>query len=99
MWFLLAGAQKFLAREFFERMFLDFGLPLWMVPAIGIAELAGAVLVLVPRCSAYGAGLIAALMLGATGSHLMSGVGSPIPPIVALVMAALVLAGKFRSEG
>ncbi len=96
LWFLLAGSQKFLARTAFEGMFADFGLPLWAVPVIGVFELTGAVLVFIPRTAMYGAGVIATVMLGATVCHLLTGAGSPVGAIVALVMAAFVAGVRVR---
>ena len=97
LWFLLAGSQKFLARAAFERMFADFGLPLWAVPVIGVFELTGAVLVFIPRTAMYGAGVIVAVMVGATSCHLLTGTGSPIGAIVALLMATFVAGVRFRT--
>lgn len=97
VWFLLAGMQKFLARAAFEQMFGDFGLPLAAVPVIGVVELAGAVLVLIPRSAMIGAALIAAVMVGAAACHLLTGVGSPAGSLVALSMAGFVLATRLRA--
>ena len=98
LWFLLAGSQKFLSRAAFESMFADFGLPLWSVPVIGVLELAGAVLVFIPRTAMYGAALIAAVMVGATSCHLLTGAGSPAGAIVALLMATFVGGLRFRGS-
>ena len=97
LWMFLAGIQKFLAREAFEQMFADFGLPLWSVPLIGVAELAGALLVLIPRTAVYGAGLIGAVMVGAAACHLLSGSGSPIPALTALLLAGSVGVIRLRA--
>ncbi len=97
LWFLLAGSQKFLSRAAFEDMFNDFGLPLWSVPVIGILELLGAVLVFIPRTAMYGAGVIVTVMLGATSCHLLTGAGSPVGAIVALLMAAFVAGVRARA--
>ena len=97
VYMLLAGAQKFLARAAFEQVFEDFGLPVWSVPLVGVAEIVGAVLVLIPRTALYGAGLIGAVMLGAVGSHLLSGVGTAVPAFVALLMAVAVAAIRLRA--
>ncbi len=97
LWFLLAGSQKFLSRPAFEAMFGDFGLPMWSVPVIGVLELIGAVLVFIPRSAMYGAGVIATVMVGATSCHLLTGAGSPVGAIVALLMAAFVAIVRFRA--
>lgn len=81
----------------FESMFADFGLPLWSVPVIGVLELLGAVLVLIPRTAMYGAVLIAAIMVGAASCHLLTGAGSPIGAIVAFLMDTLVAGFRFKA--
>ena len=96
LWFLLAGAQKFLSRPAFNEMFGDFGLPLWAVPIIGVIELLGGILVLIPRTAVYGAGVIIAVMIGAAGCHLISGVGSPIGALIAIGMALFVGTMRLR---
>ena len=96
VWFLVAGSQKFLAAAVFKKMFADFGLPLWLVPVIGVLELTGAVLVLVPHTARFGAVVIATVMVGAVGSHLMSGIGSPVAALAALAMAGFVAVVRFR---
>ncbi len=98
LWLLLAGSQKFFARAAFEQMFADFSLPLWAVPVIGVFELAGAVLVFIPRTAMYGAAVIAAVMVGAASCHLLTGTGSPVPALVALLMAAFVGGVRFRAQ-
>ncbi len=97
LWFLLAGSQKFLSRTAFETMFADFGLPLWSVPVIGVLELFGAVLVFIPRTAMYGAGVIIAVMIGAASCHLLTGTGSPVGALVALLMATFVAGVRFRA--
>lgn len=96
LWFLLAGSQKFLAREVFEAMFADFGLPLWMVPVIGMLELTGAAAVLIPRTARFGATLIAAVMVGAVTCHTVTAVGSPVAAFIALVLAGFVGFVRYR---
>ena len=98
LWFLLAGSQKFLAASAFEKMFDDFGLPASLVPVIGVLELVGAILVLIPRSAIYGAGLIATIMVGATACHLVSG-SSPIAAVVALLAALTVGGVRLRARG
>ena len=98
LWFLLAGVQKFLARAAFEAMFADFGLPLWTVPVIGVLEMAGAALVLIPRTAIHGSAIVAAVMVGAAACHLVSGVGSPVPALVAIGMAAFVGGIRLRAQ-
>ena len=99
VWFLLAGSQKFLSAPMFEAMFERLGLPLALVPVVGVAEIAAALLVLWPRTSLYGSSVIVVVMLGAVGSHLASGEAFPVPALVALAMAGSVMFLRLRERG
>ena len=88
LWFLLAGSQKFFAAPMFQAMFGHLGLPLVMVPLVGVAEVVGGLLALWPRTSLYGATLIGVIMLGAVGSHLIAGGMPPGAALLALLLSA-----------
>ena len=98
LWFLLAGAQKFLAAEIFRSMFEQLGLPLALVPVIGILEIIAGLLALVPKTSLYGAGCVVVVMLGAVGSHLVAGLGPPVPALVALALAGTLAILRIRAR-
>lgn len=49
------------------------GLPGWLAVVVGIREVAGSLALLVPRIAAYGAALLAVVMVGAVGTHLANG--------------------------
>ena len=72
--------------SFFEM--LGFGTS--FVLLIGVLEALGGILVLFPRFATWGAAIIAVVMVGATWSHLSSGIGSPVMAIVSLVVALVV---------
>ena len=57
---------------------------------IGALEALGGIMVLFPRFATWGAGIIMVIMLGATYSHLSSGIGSPTLAIGSFVAAAIV---------
>ncbi len=72
--FLLAGVGKFLQLAMWqERFATQWGLPGWLVLATALLEVAGAVLILMPRTAVYGGSIIAAVMIGAMGTHAMAG--------------------------
>jgi hypothetical protein len=56
-----------------ERFVTQWGLPGWLAIVTGFAEMAGAVLILMPRRAVYGGSIIAAVMIGAVGAHAMAG--------------------------
>jgi uncharacterized membrane protein YphA (DoxX/SURF4 family) len=57
---------------------------------IGALEALGGLMVLIPKFATWGAGLIMVVMLGATYTHLSSGIGSPAMAIASFVVAAIV---------
>ena len=72
--FLLAGVGKFLQSAMWQEHFAtQWGLPGWLVLATALLEVAGAVLILMPRTAVYGGSIIAAVMIGAMGTHAMAG--------------------------
>ncbi|GJD63088.1 DoxX family protein [Methylobacterium frigidaeris] len=85
--FVTAAGMKFLAVPFEVAGFARFGYPLWFMYAVGAAQLLGAVLLWGRGTVAYGALLIAAVMIGAAFSHLRAG-----DPVV-MAVPALVLLG------
>jgi putative oxidoreductase len=79
--------------------FVRFGYPLWFMDVVGALQLLGAVLLWTPGCVALGAGLLAVLMAGAVGSHLLAGdpVLMPLPALVLLILLGGVAHAR-RSE-
>lgn len=71
--FLVAGGMKLAAAEFEVSNFARFGYPPWFMYAVGAAQLLGAVLLWGRGFVAYGALLLAALMVGGVVSHLWAG--------------------------
>ncbi len=61
----LAGASKFLAADMWDANFTQWGYSVGFKSLIGVLEVAGAILVLVPRYATYAAALVCAIMLGA----------------------------------
>jgi uncharacterized membrane protein YphA (DoxX/SURF4 family) len=96
--FVAAGAAKLTGQQMMVAEFETFGLPLWFMYLTGLLEVAGAVLVLVPRLAFAGAGLLACIMLGALAAHLSHGQAAMIgAPALLLIMAVAV--GTLRGWG
>jgi uncharacterized membrane protein YphA (DoxX/SURF4 family) len=96
--FLAAGAAKLTGQPMMIAEFATFGLPLWFMYVTGLLEVAGAVLVLVPRLAFVGAGLLVCIMLGALAAHLSHGQAAMIgAPALLLVIAVAV--GTLRGWG
>lgn len=66
---LAAGLSKLLGQDAWTPMFAHWGYPAWLVPVVGIAEVLGVALLLVPRFSSAGAAMIAIVMASAAITH------------------------------
>jgi putative oxidoreductase len=70
--FLYFGATKLIAPGvFWVDMFAKIGIGQWFRYFTGAVEVAGAVLLLIPKTSAIGASLLACVMAGAVLTHLI----------------------------
>jgi putative oxidoreductase len=88
--FLAAGGAKLYGVPMMVQNFEQIGLGQWFRYLTGSLEVAGAVAVLIPATAAFGGALLAAIMVGATLTHLLVLPGSPIPAIVLFALSALV---------
>jgi len=88
--FLAAGGSKLSSAPPMVDMFEKIRLGQWFRNDTGSLEVIGAVLLLLPRTSAIGGWLLAAVMIGAIGTHLLIIGGSPIPAVVLLALAITV---------
>ncbi|WP_018261679.1 DoxX family protein [Methylobacterium sp. WSM2598] len=89
--FLLAAGMKFAAVPFEVSGFARFGYPLWFMYAVGAGQLVGAVLLWIRGWTALGALWLAAIMIGAVGSHLRA--GDPVPMMLPAAVLLMLLAG------
>lgn len=85
--FFAAGAMKLIGAENSIALFEHLGLPAWMVGAVGVTEIACAILLFVPAGFFVAIAGMLALMLGATISLVLAG-EVPTAPVIS---AALVL--------
>ena len=72
--FLGAGAAKLAGAEEMVQNFARWGLPDWFRPIVGVTEIVAAVALIVPRSRFYGAALLVSTMIGATLTHVITGV-------------------------
>ena len=90
--FLGTGISKIIALDFVVETFQGWGYPAWFRYVVGLTEILAAVLVLIPATRALGAALIAVVMLGAIGTHVLAGQWLFVPvPLVMLVLALLLV--------
>jgi len=71
--FVPQGLSKFSDTSGWARAFQAWHFPVWFRVLVGIAELAAAALLLLPRTAPVGAAIIAVVMLGGMGTHVYWG--------------------------
>jgi len=69
--FLASGGAKLAGLDFEIQAFTRWGYPIWFMYAIGAAEVAGGIGLLIRRLSALAAACLAALMIGAVATHVI----------------------------
>jgi uncharacterized membrane protein YphA (DoxX/SURF4 family) len=88
--FFSVGRSKFAAHSMWIKLFDQIGFGQWFRYLTGIMQIAGALLVLVPRTFLAGIGLLACTMIGASAIWIVR-FGQPANAIIpAVVLAALV---------
>ena len=71
--FLQVGLGKLsFFREMWAERFVGWGLPATFALVIGVIEVVGALLLLIPKTASYGAASIIPVMLGASITHLLN---------------------------
>lgn len=95
--FALSGLMKLSGARDAVMIFEAMSAPGWMPYVIGLLEIIGAIGLLIPRLAGVAAVAFVALMVGAVLTHLIVGVGSPVPAIVLLILSAVVAYGRRAS--
>lgn len=91
--FLLAGSGKFQLDSTIATSFKNWGLGIPMMFMVGIAEIAGAIALLLPKTVKYGCFLLAAIMLGAAVVHLLNfkELGFPLLNLIIIILLTFIL--------
>lgn len=99
--FLIFGILKLTGAEPLAAKFTKWGYPTWFRLVVGVAEISGAVLLLLPRTTVLGSVGLGLLMVGAVFTHLKVGEGlQAIPALVLLtLLAAVSYARRPRATG
>ena len=87
--FIGAGGAKLAGVQAMVEIFDKVGIGQWFRIVTGLLEVSGAILLLVPRLTFYGASLLVIVLLGAVTAHLTVLGGNPAPPLVLLVLNGL----------
>jgi putative oxidoreductase len=96
--FISIGTSKFDATSMWVKLFDQIGFGQWFRYLTGVLQIAGAVLVVVPRTFLAGIGLLALTMVGAAAIWIgrLGEFGNAIIPLV--VLAGLLLVGAHGSR-
>ena len=89
--FLCAGFAKLSGQPMMVETFEKVGIGQWFRFVTGGIEVASAVLLLIPRLTPVGAVLLLCTIVGAVLTHLVLIGGSPVPALVLLCFAAIIL--------
>jgi putative oxidoreductase len=89
--FLIVGTAKLAGAQMPVEIFEKLGVGQWFRYFTGSVEVIAAIMIIIPRTVVVGAVLLAATMIGAFDTHVFLIGGSPIPALVLLVLAALVI--------
>jgi putative oxidoreductase len=92
--FVGAASGKLLGKPEMVGLFDAIGIGQWFRYVTGVLELAGAVLIVVPRTRAGGAALLATIMVGAAATHVFVLHNAPTAPLVLLILLGFVLWGR-----
>jgi putative oxidoreductase len=92
--FLMVGFLKLSGNAQLVGLFEAIGLGQWLRYLTGTLEVAGALLLLIPRMSGLGALMLAGVMICAVATHVFIVGGSPFMAIVLLVVTSLVAWGR-----
>jgi uncharacterized membrane protein YphA (DoxX/SURF4 family) len=95
--FIAAGSGKLLGRPDMIALFDAVGIGQWFRYVTGSLEVLGALLLIVPGVSAFGAALLACVMAGAVVTHLTVLQTAPTAPLVLFALTALIAWGR-RSQ-
>ncbi len=73
--FVVAGLPKVFGASVWIAKFAAWGYPRWSVAVVGLLEVGGGVLLLVPKAARYAVILLLVIMAGAAWTHLANGEG------------------------
>lgn len=91
-----AGWGKFQSLDGWMHWFGVFGYPRWFAPVVGVLEMIGGVLLLVPSLSAYAAAMLLVIMAGALHAVTTHTTDlSALDPLVHGAMQAIILAARW----
>ena len=88
--FLASGGAKLAGAKQMVEVFDKIGRGQWFRYLTGALEIAGAIALLIPSFTFYGAATLIVVMVGAVASHLLILGGSFAPALVLLIFSAVI---------
>ena len=89
--FTMMGLPKVLGQGGWAARFATWGYPPWFVVFVGVAELVGAIMMLIPQLATLGGTLLAVIMLGAAATHFLHGeTARVLVPLLLFAVLAVV---------
>lgn len=85
-----AGTAKLAGAPMMIQIFEHIGIGQWFRYVTGLVEVAGAVLLLIPRTGFFGGLLLAVTMVCGVATHLLVIGGNPAPAVVLALLSAFV---------
>jgi putative oxidoreductase len=92
--FLLAGGSKLFGASAMVALFDAIGIGQWFRYVTGLVEVGSALALLMPAFAVFGALTLVPTMIGAVATQLFIVGGSPVPPAVLLLGAAVVVIAR-----
>ena len=92
--FLLAGGSKLLGASAMVALFDAIGIGQWFRYLTGLIEVGSALALLMPTFAVFGALTLVPTMIGAIATQVFIVRGSPVPPAVLLLGAAIVVMAR-----
>jgi putative oxidoreductase len=88
---LTAGVPKLMGQEKAVQGFAAMGFPSWFVYLIGVMEVGGAILLLIPKTAVFGVVILGVTMIGAVGTMLkMGNIPGALVPFAFLVAIGII---------
>jgi len=94
--FLAASLGKLTSSPGVLERFATYGYPEGFHLLIGVVELAGAILLLIPRTSRYAIAILSVIVIGAAGTHLIN---DPPVELIRPLVFAIFLAAAWLTNG
>ena len=86
----LSGAAKFMG-DTWQLMFATWGYPVWSSYVVGVLEIGGALLLLVPRSAPFAAGGLIVIMIGALITEIVQSQLGVFMPILHITLLSAII--------